>query len=79
MIDVFAIATNGYISIEQKAFSVAVDGYYPNEIVTVLQPTADGIGRQRVVDESRQRKIAALRRDDDELLFMIKAFLETWH
>lgn len=78
MIDAYAIATNGYVSIEQDAFSIAVDGYYPNDVIAVLTPQGgDGRGRQRIPnDEVRGNRWL---KEDDELITIIISYLQSWH
>lgn len=68
MIDVLAIATNGYQSIERKQFSRAVDGYYPLDAVAVIVPGGGGGGGS----------IKKFRQDDDDIEDIIKIFMKVW-
>ena len=81
MIDIYAIATNGYISLEQKAFSVAVDGYYPSDILVVITPQQIERVRQlnNVGSGARVTTQSLNEREDEDLFLLIKIFIELWH
>lgn len=78
MIDIYAIAVSGYLPLEKDALSIAVEGYYPSNVLGVIKPTPDGIGRQAI---RRPKKQIAnrLQTDDEELLTIIHLFIQTWH
>lgn len=80
MIDFIAIATSGYFALQPKdsAASIALDGYYPNDIIDVIDfDSGDGRGRQRIPnDEVRGNRWL---KEDDELITIIISYLQSWH
>jgi len=78
VIDIFVIATDGYISNEQKAFSVAVNGYYPSDVLVVIPvPVPPSTSRPQSIGGSSAAGHGH-RQEDEDLLLIIKTFLDIW-
>lgn len=74
MIDVLAIATNGYISLDRKPFSIATDGYYPNNVAGTIVPdnVNFGGGKRSLGDKSLYLQ------DEEDLIQIFSIFLQRW-
>jgi len=78
MIDVLAIATNGYISLDKKTFSIATDGYYPNEVVgTIIIPARQLKGNSGKHHAEYRNKMLYLQ-DEEDLAYILSIFLQKW-
>lgn len=72
MIDVMAIATNGYVCVEKKPLSIATDGYYTASGIAI-RPETPGYAQA-----FRKQEVLEKRSQDEDLILIIKIFMDLW-
>jgi hypothetical protein len=77
MRDLISIATGGYLSMHDRTLSIATDGYLAEIVIIIEIPR-----RAKQVESSKdilfKEYTTRLKRDDEEIMLIIKIFLRVW-